>query len=271
MQAINNLNNRISLLTIQKSAALSTYEASEAEYNMVQKQIDMLAIDVYNLKVMFETGGATAYDYTVKQNELEKAAEEEEEEGELAGLYHQMMSALEETDQYTQSIENEKKDYRKTLLNLIVQKEKEMLEAEGTMIKSKNITRMYTLEAPVSGRVNGLGDNAIGSVVSVTTPIMTIVPRDTPMIVEARIANMDIGFIEGTITFISPDAYQDEGSGSYYKIKVKRDSETIQINGKEMRISSGMTTTVEIKTGKRRIIEFFLPAIDYIKESFELR
>jgi len=58
---------------------------------------------------------------------------------------------------------------------------------------------------------------------------------------------------------------------SYYKIKVKPSKETLDINGKEMRISSGMTTTVEIKTGRRRIIEFFLPAVDYIKESFELR
>ncbi len=38
-----------------------------------------------------------------------------------------------------------------------------------------------------------------------------------------------------------------------------------------MEISSGMTTTVEVKVGRRRIIEFFLPAVDYIKESFELR
>ncbi|WP_207736359.1 HlyD family efflux transporter periplasmic adaptor subunit [Fusibacter ferrireducens] len=160
------------------------------------------------------------------------------------------------------------------------------------MNKAKNISSMNTILAPVSGQINGLGGNAVGSVVSASTPIMTLVPRDTPMIIEASIANMDIGFIsegqsvdikvdtfpfqkygviEGVITFVSPDAYQDENQGSFYKIKVKPSKETLNVNGKEMKISSGMTTTVEVKTGKRRIIEFFLPAVDYIKESFELR
>ena len=51
---------------------------------------------------------------------------------------------------------------------------------------------------------------------------------------------------------------------------MKMDMESF-IEGKEMAISSGMTTTVEVKVGRRRIIEFFLPAVDYVKESFELR
>lgn len=79
------------------------------------------------------------------------------------------------------------------------------------------------------------------------------------------------GVIEGVISFVSPDAFQDEKMGSVYKIRVNPEKEGLQVNQKFMKLSSGMTTTVEVKTGKRRIIEFFIPAIDYIKESFELR
>ncbi|VDN45991.1 protein of unknown function [Petrocella atlantisensis] len=38
-----------------------------------------------------------------------------------------------------------------------------------------------------------------------------------------------------------------------------------------MPISLGITAQVEVKTGKRRIIEFFIPGIEEVKDGFELR
>ncbi|GAU75503.1 HlyD family type I secretion periplasmic adaptor subunit [Fusibacter sp. 3D3] len=286
MQAINNLDNRIKILELEKASLESTYDASNSNYNITVKKISILKRDVSNLEVLCASGSIPNNDLQLKKDELEMTQDE------LAGLKYNMDGTLERTEQIEQNIISERKKYREELLNLIVQKEKDILEAEGRMNKAKNISKMNTIIAPVSGQVNGLGGNAIGSVVSASTPIMTLVPSNTPMVIEASVANMDIGFInegqpvdikvdtfpfqkygviEGVITFVSPDAYQDENQGSFYKIKVEPSKETLNIQGKEMKISSGMTVTVEVKTGKRRIIEFFLPAADYIKESFELR
>lgn len=78
------------------------------------------------------------------------------------------------------------------------------------------------------------------------------------------------GTIDGVITFVSPDAYQDEKLGSVYKIGVEAKQSGLKVNDQVRKMSPGMTTTVEVKTGKRRIIEFFIPAIDFVKNSFEL-
>ena len=46
----------------------------------------------------------------------------------------------------------------------------------------------------------------------------------------------------------------------------------ILVNGKWIKLSSGMAVTVEVKTGKRRIIEYFLsPLLRYKQESIRER
>lgn len=80
------------------------------------------------------------------------------------------------------------------------------------------------------------------------------------------------GTIKGKVVSISPDAVEDEKLGHVYRIKVELESLSLNVDGKNVNISPGMTTSVEVKTGKRRIIEFFLsPVIKYAKESLTLR
>ncbi|MBI3754417.1 MAG: HlyD family type I secretion periplasmic adaptor subunit, partial [Deltaproteobacteria bacterium] len=57
-----------------------------------------------------------------------------------------------------------------------------------------------------------------------------------------------------------------------YKMKVAMERQSIRVDGRETAIVPGMTLSVEVKTGKRRIIEFFLsPIVKYTKESLTLR
>jgi hemolysin D len=47
---------------------------------------------------------------------------------------------------------------------------------------------------------------------------------------------------------------------------------TIQVEGKNVRLTPGMAVTVEIKTGKRRVIEYFLsPLLEHANESLKER
>ncbi|WP_223871836.1 hypothetical protein [Candidatus Dactylopiibacterium carminicum] len=46
----------------------------------------------------------------------------------------------------------------------------------------------------------------------------------------------------------------------------------MQVDGREVRLSPGMAVGVEIKTGKRRVIEYFLsPLMQYQHESLKER
>lgn len=197
-------------------------------------------------------------------------------------------------EQAKKNLENLDKENKASLLNELVEKDKKTSELNTELTKAKKSMQFQSLVSPVNGTVHGLVSNTIGGVVTPAQAIMTIVPDGTPLVVEASIQNKDIGFVsvgqevavkfdtfpfqkygtvKGKVISISPDAFEDEKTGSsVYKMKVALERKTINVDGKEVHISPGMAVTAEIKTGKRRIIEFFLePLIKYAEESLKVR
>lgn len=79
----------------------------------------------------------------------------------------------------------------------------ELTEARGqaarlrpAMVKARERKKNFILTAPVSGTVQQLQVHTIGEVVQPAVPLLTIVPEDTRLEVEAMVQNKDIGFIE---------------------------------------------------------------------------
>lgn len=122
---------------------------------------------------------------------------------------------------------------------------------------------------------------------------MVIVPKENVLEVEAMLLNKDIGFVNpgqqaevkvetfpftkygtlhGTITQVSSDAIADDKLGLIYATRVKLANDTLQVENKIIRMTPGMAVTVEVKTGKRRVIEYFLsPLMKVSSESLRER
>ena len=150
-----------------------------------------------------------------------------------------------------------------------------------------------SLRAPVTGFVQQLNIHTIGGVVHSADELMIIVPQDIPLEIEAFILNKDVGFVAagqeaeikfeafpftrygtviGTLAELSSDAIAHPDLGPVYKAKITLDQQSIDIEGKKISLSPGMNATVEVKTGKRRIIEFFLsPLLRYQDEAIRER
>lgn len=80
------------------------------------------------------------------------------------------------------------------------------------------------------------------------------------------------GTIRGRVMSLSPDAVEDEKLGPVYKMKSTLEKTTMLVEGREVPVAPGMAAAVEVKTGKRRVIEFFLsPIIKYARESLTVR
>jgi hemolysin D len=99
---------------------------------------------------------------------------------------------------------------------------------------------------------------------------------------EVSIANQDIGFVnqgqtaevkletfsftkygtvQATVDSVTADAVTDDKKGSYYPATLTLSQKDMLIDGKRIPLSPGMNVTAEIKTGKRRIIEFLLSPV----------
>ncbi|MBY0563953.1 MAG: HlyD family secretion protein [Hyphomonadaceae bacterium] len=66
------------------------------------------------------------------------------------------------------------------------------------------------------------------------------------------------GVVEGGLTFLSRDAIQDENLGLVFPARVELSQFSISVDGRAQALSAGLAVTAEIKTGRRRIIEFLL-------------
>ena len=174
--------------------------------------------------------------------------------------------------------------------NLAVQKAASL---EQEWVKADQRGRLMYMTAPVAGTVQQLAVHTVGGVVTPAQPLMVIVPKDNVLEVEAMLPNKDIGFvnpgqdaevkvetfpftkygtIHGTITQVSSDAIQDEKLGLIYSTRVKLARDTLRVENKTVRLTPGMAVTVEVKTGKRRVIEYFLsPLMQVTSESLRER
>ena len=161
------------------------------------------------------------------------------------------------------------------------------------LVKTENRGRLMTLTAPVDGTVQQLAVRTVGGVVTEAQVLMVIVPKDDALEVEAFLENKDIGFVNagqeaevkvetfpftryGTIpanlVHVSHDAINDEKRGLIYATRARLQRATMQVEGKTVNLSAGMAVSVEIKTGKRRVIEYFLsPLLQHGSESLRER
>lgn len=152
---------------------------------------------------------------------------------------------------------------------------------------------LLTLRSPVDGTVQQLQVHTVGSAVPAAQPLMQIVPKDMTVRMEAFIADRDVGFVRegqgaqvkidtfeytkyGTIpaivTHVSRDAIQDDKKNLRYSVQVRLLRPTIEVDGLMRKLEPGMSGTVEIKTGSRRVIEYVLsPLIKNVTESLHER
>jgi hemolysin D len=182
---------------------------------------------------------------------------------------------------------------RRTALDSLNEAEQKGTAHGQELLKSDTRGKLMTLTAPVDGTVQQLAIRTVGGVVTPAQALMVIVPRDDALEVEAMLENKDIGFVNagqeaevkietfpftkyGTIpaklTHVSHDAISDEKRGLIYSTRAKLQRATIQVEDKTVNLTAGMAVSVEIKTGKRRVIEYFLsPLLQRGSESLRER
>ena len=180
-----------------------------------------------------------------------------------------------------------------TILTEIAQQRQQKKALQEELKKARDLNNKQILVAPVAGRVQDLAVSTVGGVITDAQQLMVIVPADQQLMIEAYLENKDIGFveegmpaevkvhtfpftrygvIEGSVKTISDDAIVDEVRGLIYRMQVGMDRNTILVNGKSVNLMPGMAVTVEVRTGERRVVEFFMaPLITYGKEAFRER
>ena len=167
--------------------------------------------------------------------------------------------------------------------------------AEQELVKANQRWTQQTLHAPIDGVVQQLAVTTVGGVVTAAQPLLTLVPEQSILEIEAQVMNRDIGhlqvgqrvinkietydftrygFLDGEVLWVGTDAVQDQKLGLVYPVRIRLNQTRTPnaVNGRYGEVTAGMNVTADIRTDERRMIEYLLaPMLRYQQEALRER
>jgi len=168
-------------------------------------------------------------------------------------------------------------------------------ELAQQLIQARHKAAQTSLRAPISGVVEQLAIHSPRGVVTPAEHLMIVVPDAGKLVIEARLADRDVGFVhagqdvkvkvetfnftrygfvDGRVLDVSRDAVSDtEGesraaspgveqpSPRRYVARIALLQDSMMVNGRREPLQPGMAVTVDIRTGRRTIIDYLLSPI----------
>ena len=183
-------------------------------------------------------------------------------------------------------ITNKRNKYFKDIQAEFNETEEELESVRQALVQKKRQLGQKTLNSPLRGIVKNIRVTTEGGVIRPGEDVMEIVPIEEDFVIEGKLSPADIGFVrlgqdatvkvdafdytiygnlEGTIDYISADTLEErarDGDDAYYKINVRtRGKRFTGMPESELQILPGMTTMVEVKTGKNTILNYLLKPV----------
>ena len=268
----------------QKDDSVRVAESSLEKY----KQLLAIARErEENLGKIVEEGAISKFAY------LEYKGKRIELEQNVSMNLSQLSAAMAEASAARQQKAQYWAEWNRQLQEELINCRKQFNTLKESERKAELKNKLIEIKAPVDGAVHKLDIHTVGAVVQEAQGLMQVVPEGTPMEVEAWMENKDVGFvrpdmpveikvdtfnfqkfgtIKGKVREVSPDAIEDKERGPLYRVMVSMDEEKLHMDNRELQVYPGMTVSAEIKTRKKRIIDFFLePFQTYKNEALRER
>jgi membrane fusion protein, adhesin transport system len=139
--------------------------------------------------------------------------------------------------------------------------------------------RRTVLRAPVDGIIKTLYVVTQGGVIQAGKTVLDMVPGDDKLVIEARLATQDIGYVqlgqeariqlasaeaarfgtlEGKVIHISPDTIVTREGMPYYKVRIQTERDFFESGNLRYRLSPGMQVQSSIQTGTRTVMRYIL-------------
>ena len=190
-------------------------------------------------------------------------------------------------------------EYRSSLNQERIQLLNEANQLEEEVRKQGYREGLLELRAPQDGIVKELATTTIGAVVQPGTVLLTLVPKEEPLLAEVYIRNEDVGFVrvgqpvrikpaaypftrygmlEGSVSTLSADASRANGQSvrdnanseqraktdtlqSPFKAIVSLQRQTLDVSEMHLPIVAGMQVQAEIREGSRTVLEYLLSPV----------
>ena len=184
----------------------------------------------------------------------------------------------------------------------LVEVEARIEQLREDLVQARRRHARHRVAAPIDGVVQDVGELVAGSFVDRGERLMAVVPAAGGLEIRAYVRNRDVGFVragqdaivkidafpftrygttEGVVEGVSLDAVgggsppSGEGAGEFsagYLARVSLLRPAIEIDGAVIPLRPGMQAAVDIRTGRRRMLEYVIaPLVAYGSNAFRER
>lgn len=269
-QRINQLNEQI--------GGLRALEQSKKQQNLlIRDELD-------GLKGLLEEGHVT------KSRVLALQREESRLQGETGEHLSSIVRTQQAVNEARLQLLQSEKARQEEIATQLRDVQSKILEQRERVVAASDVLSRVNVTAPVSGAVLGMTAFTIGGVIQPGAPILSIVPQNDPLIVEAQVNAPDASLlkigqtaslmivgaearvlpsIEGVLISISADRQVDQRTGaSVFMAKIEIPVEELKRLG-QFKLSAGLPVEVLIKRGERTALHYLVqPLSDRLNRAF---
>ncbi len=215
----------------------------------------------------------------LKIQELEREANRIE--GDIASKIADIARLREQINELeTQKLLRRKK-LKEEVLDKLVKTKSQIEDLKSKIIATKDRLKRTKIKAPVGGTIVGLKVHTIGGVIRRGEDILEIVPKDSKLLIVAKVNTTDIDkvkvgllaqvmfpafnmkkirFMEGKVISVSADSFIDKASHKpYYEAKIEVTKEGLdELKKHNYILVAGMPATVMIQLGTRTTLEYLI-------------
>ncbi len=278
---------RLAALDAEIERRLAENRVVEATITKFERAMPLLRERMDARNVLAEKG------YGSRLLALELQQQMVEMENELKSLRHKREEAQAGLLALRKQKSQAEAEYARTVMAQRTEAERKIATIEEDLLKAEQRQGLQTLTAPIDGVVQQLAIHTLGGVVTPAQAVMAIVPGDAQIEAEAMVLNRDIGFVVpgqevevklepflftkygtllGRVISVSRDAVEHQKLGLVYPARVALDRGYLDVEGRRMDLGAGMSLTAEIKTDRRRLIDYLLsPISKYRQETLRER
>ncbi|OAI17363.1 MULTISPECIES: HlyD family type I secretion periplasmic adaptor subunit [Methylomonas] len=204
--------------------------------------------------------------------------------GELNSANLAMPRARSALDEARNKLSEIKARFRTEALKELNETKAELDRTSASAVALEDRVSRTRVLSPVKGTVKRIKINTVGGVIQPGMDLLEIVPVEDQLLIEAKIRPADIAFLhpgqqavvkltaydysiygglDAVLEHISADSIPGEkkDEDSYYLIRLRTATNTLQNRGERLQIIAGMTAEVDILTGKKTVLEYLMKPI----------
>lgn len=279
---VNNLRSRMNVF--EEKAEQKRRELREAEFNVTRLE-ESLKLAEQELRVI----KPMAAKKVVAQIDLIKAQRAVAETGgQLAAAKEARARTEAGVREATLQIDEQQLIFRQAALAEMTEKRAEYSVVQETTRGAEERLKRTDIRSPVDGVVNEILFNTQGAFLNAGDRVLSIVPLDDSLVIEARVKPSDIAFIhvgqpavvkvtaydfsiygglDGVVENVAADTIVDPVTKDpYYAVIVRTNSTVLESDKVTLSIMPGMVCNVDILTGRKTVMQYLLKPINKARE-----